>query len=42
MTHTIIGHFPSHTEAERAVLELQKAGFDICWVSDIFLGDLPI
>jgi uncharacterized membrane protein len=29
MTHTIVGHFPSHTEAERAVLELQKAGFDM-------------
>jgi hypothetical protein len=29
MTHTIIGHFPSHTEAEQAVLELQKAGFDM-------------
>jgi uncharacterized membrane protein len=29
MTHTIVGHFPSHTEAERAVLELQQAGFDM-------------
>ena len=28
-THTIISHFPSHTEAERAVLELQKKGFDM-------------
>jgi uncharacterized membrane protein len=27
--HTIIGHFPSHTEAERAVLELQREGFDM-------------
>jgi hypothetical protein len=23
-THTIVGHFPSHSEAERVVLELQK------------------
>ena len=23
-THTIVGHFPSHAEAERVVLELQK------------------
>lgn len=28
-THTIVGHFPSHTEAERVVLELQKEGFDM-------------
>jgi uncharacterized membrane protein len=28
-THTIIGHFPSHAEAERVVLELQKEGFDM-------------
>jgi uncharacterized membrane protein len=28
-THTIVGHFPSHTEAEKAVLELQKEGFDM-------------
>ena len=28
-THTIVGHFPSHTEAERVVLELQKHGFDM-------------
>lgn len=28
-THSIIGHFPSHTEAEKVVLELQKQGFDI-------------
>ena len=27
--HTIVGHFPSHVEAERVVLELQKAGFDM-------------
>lgn len=27
--HTIIGQFPSHTEAERVVLELQKEGFDL-------------
>jgi hypothetical protein len=26
-THTIVGHFPSHSEAERVVLELQKKGF---------------
>jgi uncharacterized membrane protein len=28
-THTIVGHFPSHAEAERVVLELQKKGFDM-------------
>ena len=28
-THTIVGHFPSHSEAERVVLELQKKGFDM-------------
>lgn len=31
MIHTpvIVEHFPSHTEAERVVLELQKSGFDM-------------
>lgn len=28
-THTIVGSFPSHVEAERVVLELQKEGFDM-------------
>ena len=28
-THTIVGHFPSHAEAERVVLDLQKEGFDL-------------
>jgi uncharacterized membrane protein len=28
-THTIVGHFPSHAEAEKVVLELQKEGFDM-------------
>ncbi len=28
-THTIVGNFPSHAEAERVVLELQKEGFDM-------------
>ncbi|MDB9511399.1 hypothetical protein PN499_09425 [Kamptonema animale CS-326] len=28
-THTIVGSFPSHAEAERVVLELQKEGFDM-------------
>jgi len=28
-THTIVGLFPSHAEAERVVLELQKEGFDM-------------
>ena len=28
-THTVVAHFPSHTEAERVVLELQKLGFDM-------------
>jgi len=28
-THTIVGHFLSHAEAEKAVLELQKEGFDL-------------
>lgn len=27
--HTIVAHFPSHTEAEKVVLELQKEGFDM-------------
>jgi uncharacterized membrane protein len=27
--HRIVGAFPSHVEAERAVVELQKAGFDM-------------
>ena len=28
-THTIVAHFPSHAEAERVVLQLQKEGFDM-------------
>jgi len=28
-THTVVAHFPSHTEAEKVVLELQKEGFDM-------------
>ncbi|UKP01190.1 general stress protein [Nostoc sp. UHCC 0870] len=28
-THTVVAHFPSHAEAERVVLELQKSGFDM-------------
>ena len=28
-SHTVVDHFPSHADAERAVLELQKAGFDM-------------
>lgn len=28
-THTIVGRFPSHVEAESAVLKLQKEGFDM-------------
>jgi uncharacterized membrane protein len=28
-THTVVAHFPSHAEAERVVLELQKKGFDM-------------
>lgn len=28
-THTIVSHFPSHAEAEKAVLEMQKKGFDM-------------
>ncbi len=28
-SHTIVGNFPSHIEAERAVLEMQKEGFDM-------------
>ncbi|HEY9622447.1 MAG TPA: general stress protein [Crinalium sp.] len=27
--HTVVASFPSHTEAERVVLELQKEGFDL-------------
>jgi uncharacterized membrane protein len=27
--HTIVAQFPSHTEAERVVLELQREGFDM-------------
>ncbi len=27
--HTVVAHLPSHTEAERVVLELQKQGFDL-------------
>jgi len=27
-THTIVADFPSHAEAERVVLDLQKEGFD--------------
>ena len=33
--HTVVGHFPSHAEAERAVLELQKEGFDMKTLSII-------
>ncbi len=28
-THTVVAHLPSHMEAERVVLELQKEGFDL-------------
>ncbi|MHC5715817.1 MAG: general stress protein [Nostoc sp.] len=28
-THTVVANFPSHAEAERVVLELQKSGFDM-------------
>ncbi|MEH1870010.1 general stress protein [Nostoc sp.] len=28
-THTVVAHFPSHAEAERVVLYLQKSGFDM-------------
>ena len=28
-SHTIVAHFPSHTEAETAVRELQRQGFDM-------------
>lgn len=28
-SHTIVANFPSHIEAERAVLEMQKEGFDM-------------
>lgn len=28
-THTVVADFPSHREAERVVLELQEAGFDL-------------
>jgi uncharacterized membrane protein len=28
-THTIVAHFPSHTEAETVVRELQRQGFDM-------------
>lgn len=28
-THSVVAHFPSHAEAERVVLELQKSGFDM-------------
>jgi uncharacterized membrane protein len=28
-THTIVANFPSHTEAERVVIELQNKGFDV-------------
>lgn len=28
-THTIVAHFPSHTEAETVVRELQQQGFDM-------------
>jgi uncharacterized membrane protein len=29
LTHTIVAHFPSHTEAETVVRELQQQGFEI-------------
>ncbi len=28
-THTIVANYPSHTEAERVVIELQNKGFDM-------------
>ena len=28
-THTIVAHFPSHTEAETVVRGLQRQGFDM-------------
>ncbi|WP_373536791.1 general stress protein [Microcoleus sp.] len=34
-THTIVASFPSHAEAERVVLELQKEGFDMAKLSII-------
>ncbi len=33
-THTVIGHYPSHTEAEKMVIDLQKQGFDLCKTLD--------
>ena len=29
LTHTIVAHFPSHTEAETVVRDLQQQGFDM-------------
>ena len=45
-THTIVGHFPNHAEAERVVLELQKqgsiagliAGVLASWLEGTFVG----
>lgn len=34
-THTIIGHFSSHTEAEKAVSDMQEEGFDMTKLSII-------
>lgn len=34
-THTIIAHFPSHTEAETVVRELQRQGFDMQKLSKV-------
>jgi uncharacterized membrane protein len=28
-THTVVAHFPSHAQAERIVLEMEKEGFDM-------------
>jgi hypothetical protein len=33
--NTVVGHFPTHTEAERVVLELQKEGFEMKMLSII-------
>jgi hypothetical protein len=34
-THTIVANFPTHTEAEKVVLEMQKHGFDMQMLSII-------
>jgi hypothetical protein len=37
ITHSIIGHYPSHTEAEMAVIDPQERDFEVLFIPGTFL-----